>query len=81
MLGTDGQADRVLLDAHIGQFFIVELAVRGGSGVNDQALHIGNIGQQAEQLEVINKLESFLTAALDLESKDGAAAIGEVSLI
>ena len=38
VLGADGQADGVLVDLLLGQFGVVQLAVGGGSRVDDQAL-------------------------------------------
>ena len=76
-----GQANGVLLDAHIGQLGIAQLAVGGRSRVDHQALHIGHIGQQAEQLQMVNKCKGFLAPALDLKSKDRAAAVGEIALV
>ena len=37
ILGTDGQADGVLVDALVQQFLLAELAVGGGGRVDDQA--------------------------------------------
>ena len=66
VLGADGQADGVLVDLLLGQLLIVQLAVGGGSGVDDKALHIRNVCQQREDLQVIDELECFLAAALDV---------------
>ena len=81
MLGADGQADGVLVDLLLGQFGVVQLAVGGGSRVDDQALHVGHVGQQGEDLQVVDELEGFLAAALDIKGKDGGAAVGEILLI
>ena len=48
ILGTDGQADGVLVDALVQQFLLAELAVGGGGRVDDQALNVSNVRQQAE---------------------------------
>ena len=55
MLGADGQADGVLVDLLLGQLGIVQLAVGGGSRVDDQALHVGHVGQQGEDLQVVDE--------------------------
>ena len=65
----------------IGQLLIVQLAVGGGSRVDDQTLHVSDVGQQREHLQVINKLEGLFTAALDVEGEDGSTAVGEVLLV
>ena len=57
VLGADGQADGVLVDLLLGQLLIVQLAVGGGSGVDDKALHIRNVCQQREDLQVIDELD------------------------
>lgn len=52
VLGADGQTDGILVDLLLGQLLIVQLAVGGGSGVDDQALHVGNVCQQREHYMV-----------------------------
>lgn len=81
VLGADGQADGVLVDLLLGQLRIGQLAVGGGSRMDDQALDVGHICQQREDLQVVDELECFLTASLDVEGEDGSAAVGEVLLI
>ena len=53
---------------------------RGGR-VDYKALDIGDIGQQREDLQMIDELEGLLLAALDVEGEDRRAAVGEVLLI
>ena len=55
--------------------------MRGGVRVNHEALHVGNVCKQAENLQAIDELEGFFLAALDIERKDGAATIREVLLV
>ena len=52
---------------------------RGGR-VDYKALYIGDIGQQRENLQMIDELEGLLLAALDVEGEDRRAAVGEVLL-
>jgi hypothetical protein len=49
--------------------------------VNDQTLDIGDIRQQREYLEMIDKRERLLLTALDLKRKDRACSIGEITLV
>ena len=77
VLSADGQADGVLVDLLLGQFGVVQLAVGGGSRVDDQALHVGHVGQQGEDLQVVDELEGLLAAALDIKGKDGAPPLGK----
>ena len=81
VLGADGQTDRVAADAYIGKLRIGELAVGRGGRVDHKALDIGDIGQQREDLQMIDERKGLLLAALDVEGKDGRAAVGEVLLI
>ena len=81
MLGADGQADGVLVDAHILQLLGGQLGVGSGGRVDDQALHVSDVGQQREDLRVVDELKGFLLAALDVEGEDGRTAVGEVLLV
>lgn len=81
MLGTDGETDGIGLNTLINKLFFGELAVSGGSGVNDKALNIGNIGKQREYLQTIDELVRFFHAPLNLKGEDRTAAVREVFLI
>ena len=81
VLGADRQANRVLLNADVGQLLGGELGMGGGGRVDDQALHISDVRQQREDLQVVDERKGFLLAALDVEGKDGRAAVGEILLI
>ena len=81
MLGADGQADGVLIDLLLGQLLIVQLAVGGGGRVDDKALHVRYVGQQREDLQVINEGKGLLAAALDVKGKDGCTAVGGLVII
>lgn len=49
--------------------------------MDDERLDIRDIGQQAEDLEMVDELLGRLSAALDLEREDGDTAIREVLLV
>ena len=66
MLRADGQADGVLLDILLRQFLRGQLRMGGGVGVDDQALYIRHVGQQGEELQIVNEGEGFLLATLVL---------------
>ena len=70
MLSADRQADRVAADAHIGKLRIGELAVGRGGRVDYKAFDIGDIGQQREDLQMIDELEGLLLASLNVEGED-----------
>ena len=81
MLDTDGQADGALLDAGVRQLLRRHLRVGRVIRMDDKALDIRHIGQQGEDLEIIDELICFVLSALDIKGKDGAAAVGEIFLI
>ena len=81
MLGTDAQSYGSRRDVLLLEFLGCHLRVGRGVGMNHQALHIGNVGQEREDLQGINKFPGLLLAALDLKGEDAAAAIGEVLLV
>ena len=78
MLGAYGETDRCLGDALIGQLLIGELGVGGGSGVDNQGLHIRYVCQQGEDLQIIYEAVSLSLTALDLKGEDGSASVGEI---
>ena len=81
VLGADGEADGVLVDALVLQLGLAQLGVGGGGGVDDQRLHVSHVGQQGEDGQVVDELVGLGLAALDVEGEDGSAAVGEVLLI
>ncbi len=81
VLGADGEADGVLVDALVLQLGLVQLGVGGGGGVYHQRLHVGHVGQQGKDGQVVDELVGLGLAALDVEGEDGSAAVGEVLLI
>lgn len=77
MLGADGQADGVLVDLLLGQLGVGQLTVGGGGRVDDKALHVCHVGQQREDLQVINEGKGLLAAALDVKVKMDAPPLGK----
>ena len=65
----------------LGQFLRRHLRVGGGGQVDDQALDVGNVGQEREDLQAVDEAPSGLLSALYLEGEDAAAVVGEVLLI
>ena len=53
----------------------------GAGGMDDQRLHIGHVGQQGEDGQVVDELLSGRSVALHLKGEDAAAAVGQVLLI
>ena len=56
MLRSNAQTHGSWRDVLFGQFLRRELRVGGGVGMNHQALHIGHVGQQREDLQGIDEL-------------------------
>ena len=49
--------------------------------MDDQALHVGDIGQQREDRQVVDELPRFLLPAFDVEGEDRSASVREILLI
>ena len=81
MLGADGEANGVRLDALLCELFFVELRVCGGSRVDNEGLHVCDVCEQRENFESVDERLCFLSAALDVEREDGSAAVREILLI
>ena len=63
VLNADGQPDGAGADALVQQLRLGELGVGGGGGVDDQALHIGHVGQQGEDFQMVDELVGLLLPA------------------
>ena len=81
MLHTDGQANGRRGDVLLGKFFRAELRVGGGVGMDDQALDIGHVGEQGEDLEVVDETPGVFLRALDLKSENGAGSLREIATV
>ena len=57
---ADGRGRDVLL----GQFLGRELRVGGGVGMDDEALHVGHVGQQREYLQCVDELPGLFLSEL-----------------
>ena len=65
----------------LGQLFGTHLRVRGGVGMNDETLYIGHVGQQRENLQIVDKSPGLFLSTLDFEGEDATATLGEVLLV
>ncbi|MPN41559.1 hypothetical protein SDC9_189112 [bioreactor metagenome] len=81
MLGADGEANRRWLDADIGELLLAQLRVRGGRGMDHEALDIRYIGQQREELQRFRELLRLLARSVEFEGKDRRPAVGIVSVV
>ena len=57
VLGADGQPDGAGENSLLRLFLREQLGVGGGGWVDDQALGVGHVGQQREQLQVVDEAE------------------------
>ena len=62
VLGADGQANGRRRDALVGKLGFGQLGVRGGCRVNGQALHVGDVGEQRENLQAVDEFPSCFLA-------------------
>ena len=49
--------------------------------MNHQTFDVRYIGQQRENLQIVNKPEGILPSALDLECKNGSAAVRKILFV
>ena len=81
MFRADRQADRIRFDPLIQQLFGRELGMGRGRGMDHERFHVGDIGEQGEDLQMIDEFVRFFLAALDLEGEDRSAAVREILFI
>ena len=81
IFGTDGKTDGVWFDSLIQQFFLGALAVCSGCRMDNQRFYVGNVSQQGEQLQIVDKIFCFLCVTFDLKCEDRSSAIWEIFLI
>jgi len=78
MLDAYWQTYRTGVDILVGELFGRQLRVSCRRGVDYQWFNIGNVGEEWEYLQAVDKAISFLLSAIDFEGEDRTAAIGEV---
>ena len=81
MLRADAEANGGGRDVLLLQFVGRHLRVRSRIGMDDQALDIGHVGQEGENLQFVDELPGFGLSALYLEGEDGTATLREVLII
>ena len=69
------------MNALVLELFQGLLGVRSGSRVDDEGLCVGHIGQQREQVQIVDEDASRILSALDIEGEDGACSVREVLLV
>lgn len=68
-------------DVLLREFFGTHLGMGGGVGVNDEALHIGDVGEEGEDLEIVDEAPGIVLRTGNLEGEDAARTLGVVLLI
>ena len=81
MLRAYAEANRGGRDVLLLQLLGRHLRVGGGVGMDDEALDVGHVGQEGEDLQFVDKLPRLGLSALDLEGEDGTATLREVLII
>src|SRR5690606_8983766 len=80
VLQAHGQPDEAGGDPAGELLFGGELAVRGAGRVDDEAAHVTDVDELAEQLGAVHEGASGVDAAAQLEGDDRARALGQVLL-
>ena len=80
VLQADAQADEVGADTGCGHLLGRQLAVGGAGRVDGQALGIADVGEVAEELQVVDELLPGFDAALDAKAEDRARTLRQVLL-
>lgn len=75
MLCTNRKTDSVLLDTLIRQLGVIVLRMCGRCRMDNQRLHICNVCQKAEQLQMIDEVLGMSLITLEIKGKDGTAAV------
>ena len=77
VLGADGQADGVLVDLLLGQLLIGQLAVSGGSRMDDQALASATFASREKTFRLSMNLNASSRPPLMLKVKMEAPPLGK----
>lgn len=75
MLDTDRDTDKVLGDTRRELFFVRELLVGGGSGLDDEGLGVTDVGQVRGDLDAVDEGVAGFEAALDAKGEDGTESV------
>ena len=81
MFGTNGQTDGVGPNPLLAQCRFGELGMGRAGWMNHQGLHIRHVGQQGENLQMVDECLRLLGAAFDIEGENGGATPWEIALI
>ncbi len=81
MLDTDAETYGRWSNVLLGKFLWRALAVSGGIWMDNQRLDICHIGQEREELQVVDKGPSLFLTAIDLYGEDRAGSLWEVLLV
>src|SRR6478609_6969838 len=69
VLDADRKPDRAGANARRLELVLLELAMRGARGMDDQALRVADVGQVRPQRHAADEVLARLTAAFELERK------------
>src|SRR6266404_5690781 len=75
VLDADGQPDHVGPDPCLDLFFVRQLTMSSGSGMDHQRLGVADVGKMRAELKRLDELHPGLHAALDAEGHDRSGAL------
>ena len=81
VFGSDRESDCAGIDVLLGKFLFVELGMGCGGGMNHEALDVGYVGQEREDLERVDEALSGRAASGKFDSENRACALGKVTVI
>lgn len=81
VLCPDGKTDGRRRDSSLAQLLFGKLGMRGACRMNREALHVGDFGEQAEKLQIIDEPPGVLLASANLKREDRRASAGEETAI
>ena len=74
ILQSNGQTNEIRTDARDDLFFLRKLRVGCAGGMNGQRFDIAEIGNMAEELQVVNETRTSLPSALYAKPQYGACS-------
>lgn len=81
MLNTDREADSRRSDVLLCKLLWSHLRVSGGVRVYHERLHVSHIGEERENLQIVNERPCLFLTALDFEREDRTCSVREVLLV
>ena len=81
VLGADAESHGTRRDVLGGEFVGRHLRMRGGVGMDDETLDVGHVGEEGENVKVVDEAPCGLLSAVNLEGEDGGCSLWVVALV